>query len=70
MNDHNLQFFLLSTTREHMYLLHDNSEVFLIHSNIRVRKATDHIRHYVVDGITLQNRNTGIVNKLFFNNLS
>lgn len=70
MNDHNIQFFLLSTTREHMYLLHDNSEVFLIHSNIGVRQATDHIRHYVVDGITLQNRNTGIVDKLFFNNLS
>lgn len=53
MNDHNIQFSLLSTTREHMYLLHDNSEVFLIHPNIWVRQATDHVWHYVVDGITL-----------------
>lgn len=52
-----------------MYLLHDDSEIFLIHPHIWVRQATDHVWHDVVDGITLkQNRN--IDKKLCFNNLS
>lgn len=37
-----------------MYLLHDDPEIFLIHPHIWVRQATDHVWHYVVDGITLK----------------
>lgn len=56
MNDHNMNSLFYSPPQENTgtrYLLHNDSEVFLIHPNIWVRQATDHIRHYVVDGITL-----------------
>ena len=38
-----------------MYSLHDDAEVFFIHTNVWVRKTTDNIRHYVVYSIPLEN---------------